>query len=112
MASMTPARATRCFWLLAVGHVVVWTVVRILTEPNAPLDVVEMAYLGHEWQLGYANHPPLAAWVTEAAVRLGGGSIWVVYLVSQIAMVACLWAAWRLGRALMSPGVALLGAAV
>ena len=109
---MTATRAARCFWLLAAAHVIVWTVVRILAEPNAPLDVVEMAYLGHEWQLGYANHPPLAAWVTEAAVRLGGGSIWVVYLASQIAMVACLWAAWRLGRALLSPGAALLGAAV
>jgi len=109
---MSASQAARCFWLLAAAHVVVWTLARLLAEPNAPLDVVEMAYLGHEWQLGYANHPPLAAWVTEAAVVLGGGSIWAVYLASQVAMVTCLWAAWRLGRELLSPGAALLGAAV
>jgi 4-amino-4-deoxy-L-arabinose transferase-like glycosyltransferase len=109
---MSSEQAARYFWLLAAAHVVVWTLARLLAEPNAPLDVVEMAYLGREWQLGYPNHPPLAAWVTEAAVVLGGGSIWVVYLASQLAMVTCLWAAWRLGRDLLSPGAALLGAAV
>jgi len=92
---MSSEQAARYFWLLAAAHVVVWTLARLLAEPNAPLDVVEMAYLGREWQLGYPNHPPLAAWVTEAAVVLGGGSIWGVYLVSQLAMVTCLWAAWR-----------------
>jgi 4-amino-4-deoxy-L-arabinose transferase-like glycosyltransferase len=35
-----------------------------------------------------------------------------VYLASQLAMVTCLWAAWRLGRELLSPGAALLGAVV
>jgi 4-amino-4-deoxy-L-arabinose transferase-like glycosyltransferase len=35
-----------------------------------------------------------------------------VYLASQLAMVTCLWTAWRLGRDLLSPGAALLGAAV
>ena len=109
---MSSEQAARYFWLLATAHVVVWTLARLLAEPNAPLDVVEMAYLGREWQLGYPNHPPLAAWVTEAAVVLGGGSIWGVYLVSQLAMVTCLWAAWRLGRELLSPGAALLGAVV
>jgi len=109
---MSFEQAARYFWLLAAAHVVVWTLARLLAEPNAPLDVVEMAYLGREWQLGYANHPPLAAWITEAAVVLGGGSIWTVYLASQLAMVTCLWAAWRLGRELLSPAGALLGAAV
>ncbi len=109
---MTPERAARAFWLLVAAHLVVWTVARVLAEPNAPLDVVEMAYLGHEWQLGYANHPPLAAWVTEAALVLAGGSVWAVHLVAQLAMVTCLWAAWRLGREMVTPGAALLGAAL
>lgn len=100
------------FWLLAATHLVVWTLARCLAQPNAPMDVVEMAYLGHEWQLGYANHPPLAAWLTEAALALTGGSVWGVHLVSQLAMVTCLWAAWHLGRAMLTPGAALLGAAL
>src|SRR5262245_8061116 len=109
---MTSARAARDLWLLAALHLAVWTVARTLAEPNAPLDVVEMAYLGHEWQLGYANHPPLAAWLTEAALVLSGGSVWAVHAVAQLAMITCLWAAWRLGREMLTPGAALLGAAV
>ena len=109
---MSAERAERYFWLLAAVHVVVWTVVRFLAQPNAPLDTVEMAYLGHEWQLGYANHPPLAAWLTEASLALSGDAVWTVYLTSQLAMITCLWAAWRLGREMLAPGAALLGAAV
>ena len=108
--AMTAERAARYFWLLAAVHVVVWTLARFLAQPNAPLDVVEMAYVGHEWRLGYANHPPLAAWVTEASLAVGG--VWVVYLASQLAMITCLWAAWRLGREMLTPGAALLGALV
>lgn len=71
-----------------------------------------MAYLGREWQLGYANHPPLAAWLTEAALAIGRG-VWAVQLAAQLAMVASLWAAWRLGRAIgLSSGAAVLGAAL
>src|SRR5262245_66020849 len=110
--AMTVEPARRYFWLLAGLHVVVWTLARYIALPNAPLDVVEMAYLGREWQLGYANHPPLAAWLTEAALALGGGSLWGVHLVAQLAMITCLWAAWRLGRELLTPGAALLGAPV
>lgn len=106
------ARAARYFWLFAAAHLVVWTLLRSLTQPNAPLDVVEMAYWGHEWQLGYAKHPPLAAWVTEAVLALSGGAVWTVYLVAQLAMIACFWAAWRLGREMLAPGAALLAAAL
>ncbi len=105
-------RARQGFWLFATGHLVVWTALRSLTQPNAPLDVVEMAYLGHEWQLGYPKHPPLAAWLTQAVLALTGDSLWAVYFTAQLAMVVCFWAAWRLGRTILAPGVALLAAAL
>jgi 4-amino-4-deoxy-L-arabinose transferase-like glycosyltransferase len=102
--------AGRLFWLLVVVHVVVWTVVPALRDPNAPLDMVEMRYWGQQWQLGYHKHPPLPSWIAAAAAECCGGSFWGVYLVAQLGMAAAFWAVWRLGNALLAPRLALLGA--
>ncbi|MEN6457531.1 MAG: glycosyltransferase family 39 protein [Thermoguttaceae bacterium] len=102
--------AARIFWLVAGLHLLAWTVVPLLVQPVPPLDVIEMRYWGHQWQLGYHKHPPLPAWVAEGSALACGGHFWGVYLASQLGMVACLWAVWRLGRELLSPWLALLGA--
>jgi len=107
-AGTDPTR--RIFWMFAVGHLVIWILLPLLTHPNAPLDTVEMVYWGHEWQLGYYKHPPLPAWTAEAMTVLGGGSVWAIYVVGQLAVVACFWAAWRLAREMVSPAMALLAA--
>jgi len=101
--------AGRLFWLLVVVHVVVWTVVPAMTDPNAPLDTVEMRYWGHQWQLGYHKHPPLPGWIAEAAAECCGGGFWGVYLAAQLGMAAAFWAVWRLGSELLTPRLALLG---
>ena len=59
--------------------------------------------------MGYHKHPPLPAWIAEAAAVGCGGHFWGVYLVSQLGIVACLWAVWRLGRDLLPPWLAFLG---
>ena len=62
---------------LCTRLIVAWLVLRTLawalaaaTQPNPPLDTVEWLAWGHEWQLGYHKHPPLAAWVADLAWRL------------------------------------------
>jgi 4-amino-4-deoxy-L-arabinose transferase-like glycosyltransferase len=103
-------RTVRWFWLLVGGHVVLWTLLPVLTHPNAPMDIVEMLFFGREWQWGYFKHPPLTSWTAEAAYQLCGRHVWGVYLVSQLSVAACFWAVWRLGRELLPPREALLGA--
>ncbi len=93
--------ARRWFWLLVAVHVSAWTAVPALVYPSAPLDAVEMRYLGHEWQWGYHKHPPLPAWMAEAAAVACGGGFFGVYLVAQLGMAATLWAVWRLGLDLL-----------
>ncbi|MEN6450719.1 MAG: glycosyltransferase family 39 protein [Thermoguttaceae bacterium] len=102
--------AARAFWLLAGLHLVLWTVVPLVVQPAAPLDMVEMRYWGHQWQLGYHKHPPLPGWIAEASAVAAGGHFWGVYLASQLGIVACLWAVWRLGREILPPWLAFLGA--
>ena len=108
----TQAGWTRCFWAFALGHVVIWTIVPALTQPNGPLDTMEMLYWGREWQWGYYKHPPLPAWLAQAASGLFGNAIWPTYLVSQLCILACLWAAWRMMRDRVAPWVALCAAAL
>ena len=102
--------ARRILWLFLLGHLVAWTSLAVLTQPNAPVDTVEMLYWGHEWELGYHKHPPLPSWICEALTVLAGGAVWPTYLVAQIAVVVSFWAAWRLAREMVSPRAALLAA--
>lgn len=82
-----------------------------LTQPNAPLDVVEMIHWGNEWQWGYYKHPPLPAWIA-AAVTEAGGSLWPLYLVSQLFIVSTFWVCWRMARTVLEPWSAVAAVAV
>lgn len=96
------------FWSFAAIHLIVWTLLPTCTQPNAPLDVIEITYWGHQWELGYAKHPPLPSWLCETAVLLTGGSFWGIYLLSQLSVVMCFWAVWRLALETIPPSRALL----
>jgi 4-amino-4-deoxy-L-arabinose transferase-like glycosyltransferase len=96
------------FWLFAAAHLLLWTVIPLLIQPNPPLDAVEIVAWGHEWQFGYPKHPPLAPWLAEAARSLGGHhGLWPIYVLGQLCVVIAFWAVWRLGRELTTPPIAL-----
>ncbi len=80
---------------------VLWTVVPALVHLSPPIDVVESALWGPEWVIGTYKHPALPAWVIESARRLGGGSVWPVYLASQLFVAATTWLTYLIGRGLM-----------
>src|SRR5260370_35113132 len=68
-------------------HVLSWTLLPLLTHPNAPLDVVEGAAWGREWQWGYHKGPPLFAWIMGALDPLPADlRLPSVYLVTQRAI--------------------------
>jgi 4-amino-4-deoxy-L-arabinose transferase-like glycosyltransferase len=79
------------------AHVLVWTLLPILTCPNLQLDLAEDLALGKEWQLGYWKHPPLPWWLADLFYR-ATGSVDVVYLLGPLEVAVCLYAVWRLAR--------------
>src|SRR5262245_58882772 len=98
----------RGFWLFAAVHLTVWTLIPLWCQPNPPLDTVEVAAWGHEWQLGYAKPPPLVAWLAEMArVASGTNGVWALYFLGQLCVVTAFWAVWRLGLEVADPAVAL-----
>ncbi|MGD9126429.1 MAG: glycosyltransferase family 39 protein [Planctomycetia bacterium] len=111
-SSPDTTRLTHIFWGWTACHVLIWTLVPYLTQPNLPLDAIEMLYIGHEWPIGHFKHPTLPGWLAEAACLLTGNAAWAIYLLSQLAVGTCFWAAWRLGREILSPRLALVAAAL
>ena len=92
------ARPAHFFWLFVSVQVLLWTLIPALVFRNLPLDVIELLSWGHEWQLGYAKHPPLPAWILEAVAVLSGRMDGAAWLISQLSIALCYWAIWRLGR--------------
>jgi 4-amino-4-deoxy-L-arabinose transferase-like glycosyltransferase len=100
-----PAALLAAFILL---HIAVWTLLPLLFDRAGPVDTLEGLAWGREWQLGYAKHPPLQAWMLQLATLALGRQLWVCYLLSQIAVAASFWAVWRLGCRIVPPASALV----
>jgi hypothetical protein len=100
-------RCAVCFWTWLVLRTVWWTAISFVTQPNARLDLVEWLSWGHEWQWGYHKHPPLPAWIAEIFFHLTPGSMLGVYFAGYLCIAIALWCAWRLGRDLLPPRLAL-----
>ena len=77
------------------------------TQPNLPLDMVEMTYWGQQWQWGYHKHPPLPAWIAASVWEFGGHNPLLMYLTAQATIAVTFWAVWQLAREGLSPWLAL-----
>lgn len=102
----------RCFLMLALCHATLWTLLPIWTQPNAPLDTLEMIYWGHEWQPGYYKHPPLPAWLAEFSCLFSTNDVWPTYVLCQIATLGCFWCAFQIGREMRGNAAGLLSVAL
>ncbi len=107
---VTDARLGTVLFAWLVFRTLVWTVVTWATQPNAPLDAVEMLSWGRDWQWGYPKHPPLPAWIAQAAWVIDGGTLWGVYFAGYAMIAAAVWGVWRLALRMVQPRDALLAA--
>ncbi len=88
------------FWVLALLHVVFWTITPAFLHYNAPLDVAEAIAWGQQWQWGYDRDPYLVGWLAYCVSWLTGHSVWATYCLSQICIIATFWAISRLAMQL------------
>ncbi|WP_432697230.1 glycosyltransferase family 39 protein [Marinobacterium sp. YM272] len=87
-----------CYLVLA--QLLLWGLLPGLLVESLPLDVVEGAYWGREWQWGYYKHPPFPAWV----LHLFQSSLGDIgpFLLSQLCIGLTLFCVWRLGRRMLT----------
>lgn len=97
----------KVFWAIAIGHLLLWVLICVITQPNLPLDMVEMIYWGQQWQWGYHKHPPLPAWTAAAVWEYSGNQPWAMYVTAQCTILITFWAVWKLAREIVSPWLAI-----
>jgi len=85
------------FWLAVLTQALLWVLVPTLFYAAPPGDLAELIATAHYFERLLPVLPPLAYWLAEIALQLGG--FFGIYLLSQICIVVALWAVFTLGRA-------------
>ena len=72
------------FFIFALSHLIIWTLVPSLTNKNLPLDTIEALAWGSNLDWGFNKHPPMSAFFPEIFYQIFGAQDWAYYLLSQI----------------------------
>ena len=72
------------FFIFALSHLIVWTLVPTITNNNLPLDTIEALAWGSNLDWGFSKHPPMSAFFLEVFYKIFGAQDWAYYLLSQI----------------------------
>jgi len=72
------------FYIFALSHLIVWTLVPFIANNNLPLDTIEALAWGSNLDWGFSKHPPMSAFFLEVFYKIFGAQDWAYYLLSQI----------------------------
>ncbi len=72
------------FFIFAITHLIIWTMIPSLTNSNLPLDTIEALAWGSNLDWGFSKHPPMSAFFSEVFYNIFGSQDWAYYLLSQI----------------------------
>ncbi len=75
------------FFIFAITHLIIWTMIPSLTNSNLPLDTIEALAWGSNLDWGFNKHPPMSAFFSEVFYNIFGSQDWSYYLLSQIFVV-------------------------
>ena len=75
------------FYIFVLAHLIFWTLIPSITNPNLPLDTIEALAWGSKLDWGFNKHPPMSAFFPEVLYQIFGPQDWVYYLLSQIFVI-------------------------
>ena len=75
------------FFIFALSHLLIWTVVPTITNKNLPLDVIEALAWGSNLDWGFNKHPPGSAFFPEVFFQIFGAQDWAYYFLSSLFVV-------------------------
>ena len=75
------------FFIFAITHLLIWTMIPSLTNSNLPLDTIEALAWGSNLDWGFNKHPPMSAFFSEVFFNIFGSQDWAYYLLSQIFVI-------------------------
>ena len=79
------------FFIFALSHLIIWTLIPSLTNKNLPLDTIEALAWGSNLDWGFNKHPPMSAFFSEVFFKIFGSQDWAYYLLSQIFVITAFY---------------------
>ncbi len=92
------------FYIFVTTHLILWTVVPTITNPNLPLDTIEALAWGSNLDWGFNKHPPLSAFFPEVFFQIFGSQDWAFYFLSQIFVVTSFFIIFKLSQEILNDG--------
>jgi 4-amino-4-deoxy-L-arabinose transferase-like glycosyltransferase len=82
--SFNETNINKLFYIFITVHLILWTLVPVVTNNNLPLDTIEALAWGSNLDWGFNKHPPASAFFLEVFYQIFGSQDWAYYLLSQI----------------------------
>ena len=89
------------FFIFALTHLIIWTLVPSLTNKNLPLDTIEALAWGSNLDWGFNKHPPMSAFFTEVFFQIFGSNDWAYYLLSQIFVLTAFYFVFKVAHEIL-----------
>ncbi|MDC1154611.1 glycosyltransferase family 39 protein [Candidatus Pelagibacter sp.] len=89
------------FFIFALSHLIIWTLVPSLTNKNLPLDTIEALAWGSNLDWGFNKHPPMSAFFSEVFFQMFGSQDWAYYLLSQIFLLIAFYYVFKLANEIL-----------
>ena len=89
------------FFIFALLHLIIWTLVPSLTNKNLPLDTIEALAWGSNLDWGFNKHPPLSAFFSETFFQIFGSQDWAYYLLSQIFVITAFYYVFKFANEIL-----------
>ena len=89
------------FFIFALSHLIIWTLIPTLTNKNLPLDTIEALAWGSNLDWGFNKHPPMSAFFTEVFFNIFGAQDWVYYLLSQIFVLIAFYFVFKFAQEIL-----------
>ena len=86
------------FFIFALSHLIIWTLVPSLTNRNLPLDTIEALAWGSNLDWGFNKHPPMSAFFSEVFFQIFKSQDWAFYLLSQIFVVTSFYVVFKFAQ--------------
>ncbi len=89
------------FFIFALSHLIIWTLIPTLTNKNLPLDTIEALAWGSNLDWGFNKHPPMSAFFTEVFFNIFGAQDWVYYFLSQIFVLIAFYFVFKFAQEIL-----------
>jgi 4-amino-4-deoxy-L-arabinose transferase-like glycosyltransferase len=109
-----PRRRERVAIVTLAGYAVIWALYGVLAKASqdVQIDAAELVAWSRHLAIGYAKHPPLAAWLVHAWFSVFPVADWSYYLFGTTYSALGLWLAWHLFKDYLGPENRVVGLAM